>query len=155
MTAARAAGFISSMVIAASLWGFLNSAKNDVAYLSRSLIRQVRAAHDRYEAAEDKLAANERLAHVSTMFFVKYHFPEGSPERLQNAFEVVFNTFRRCDPDTVAYGDTSPRKTEDGVERPHRQVIVKGSTARDEPITLTLEWVQFKGSWYLDDYRVE
>jgi len=156
MTAGRIASLFVGLFVAATLWWFLNDAKNDVVTLNRSLIGQIKAAYKKFDEASDKLEAGDRLARVQARFFIKYHFPEGNPDRLQTMMEGLFDHFDRCDPESVMYGeDDKPRKTEDGREHNHRQVVMQGRQRDGSAMTLTVEWVQFKGSWYIDDYSVE
>ena len=156
MLTRRAALLITMLVVPGSLWAFLNAAKNDLVHLNRSLIQQVQAAYRRYDETEDKIAANERLGRVSSRFYLRYRFPEGDAEQQMEMFDRLFVRFRDCDPETVEYGpDRSPRKSPDGRELAHVQTVMRGRTEDDEPMRLSVEWVQFKGSWYIDDYSIE
>jgi hypothetical protein len=154
MTLGRAATLIALLAIPAALWGFLNGAKNDVLEINRSLIGQVQAVREKARQESDPIAAEEHYGKAQARFYIRFRYPEGNPDRQQMMLESLFHLLGSCDPETARYGEDEPRKTEDGLSHNHRQVLVEGKNSDGERATLALEWVQFRGSWYIDDYQV-
>jgi hypothetical protein len=143
MTPGRVATLIVMMLIPSALWGYLNHVKSDMLMHTRFVIRQV----SRADAEGD-----ERSWH---RFYTRYRFPEGSPQRQEMLFEELWDLFRGLRPESVTYGSRERLRTEDGRERNCRQVLVRGRDRDGEPMALSLDWVQYRGSWYLQDYRDE
>jgi hypothetical protein len=107
---------------------------------TRSLARQVRAATDPEQAIQ--------------RMFIKYRLPEGIPDRQEWMLGSLFYRLRDFTLATAEYGDRAPLECDDGKTRPHKQVICKGKTAGGDSREIRVEWVQYKGSWYVEDWSV-
>jgi hypothetical protein len=151
MTVGRALTFGLLMLLPAALWASLNCARNDVLYASRTLIGQVRKARERLAQAPESVEARERYAMAQARFYARYRYPEGNPEDQASRFEEYFRTLATCEAETAHYGGELPRKTEDGREHPHRQVLLLGKNRDGERVTVALEWIRYRGTWYIDD----
>ena len=139
MTMSRAFAWMGVLVIPAALWAMLNSARNDLLYLTRSVASQVRKAGDDPEAF--------------SRFYIRLRFPDGNPDRQEAMFGRLWYALLDCEPEQVTYGDRSPIRAEDQKTHAHGEVIMKGrSRRRDEPVTLSIHWIQYRGSWYIDDF---
>jgi hypothetical protein len=141
MTPRRAATLIVMLLIPGVLWGYLNHVKNDVLMSTRFVIKKV-------QLAETK--GDERSP---ARFFIRYRLPVGDPDRQERLFQELWSVFRDLRPTRVRYGNTERLVTEDGRARNHRQVIVEGKDLSGEAMTFSLDWVQYRGSWYIQDYQ--
>ena len=118
----------------AGLWFYLNGVKNDMLGLTRFLVRQVHRGDEESQAR----------------FYSRYRFPDGDAE--PETFIALWNALDACDPKSPVYGDQTPLRCQDGKTRTHKQVIVRGETAEGAPVVVELEWVRYRGSWYIHEY---
>lgn len=155
MSPARAVTIIATLAIPAALWGFLNAAKHDVLTFQRALIRQVRAADAEYRGAGPSLEAGDRLARVQSRFFLRYRHPEEPPDAQELLFGGLWYYLARAEPESCAYGDRSPQRDADGRAHPRREVLIDSADRKEEPVKLAVDWVQYRGSWYIGAYRID
>lgn len=139
MSGARVATWAAVLFIPAVLWGFLNSARNDLLARTRSMIGQVQ----RIELENEKAQAS---------FFIHTRFPDGDRSRQEMLFGRLWYVLHECETGEISYrGETKLKRCEDGREHNCRQVVVEGRDREEHrDMKLVLDWVQYQGSWYLN-----
>jgi len=130
---------LSGMVIAGGLYLVLDHSRNDMLYRSRSIISQ------RQKMQPDDFP----------FFFNALRYPEGNPDDQYPLLERFWLDTGGYTVREAAYGNTEPLVASDGERRQHRQVRVDGTAGDGEARRLTLEWVRYRGSWYLHGYGNE
>ncbi len=162
MTAARAVTIIAILVIPACLYAYLDHARNDVAFTTRGLVKQVRKAEARAEveikATDERGAADpnayhvagERLARAHQRLFLRFHHPERSPDDEERKFETLWSLLSEGDPTSVAYADRQPRSD----PAAHKRVTLTTLDRDGDSMPLTIDWVRYRGGWYIDDFHL-
>ena len=117
------------------LWLYLNGVRNNMVSLTGFLVRQV------HQGNEDSQAR----------FYTRYRFPEGDHE--PEEFIQLWYALYDVDPSEVVYGDQEPLECVDGKTRRHKQVIIRGEDLKGSDLTVELEWVRYRGSWYIHSYN--
>jgi len=140
MTAGRAATWASIFVIPGVLWGVLNSARNDLVARTRSLVRQVQRCEPHDELAQSS-------------FFIKSRFPEDSPDRLEEVLGPLWHVLRRCDAEGATHtGEEYRERADDGKQYTVRLIKLPSRTPSGRLTYLVIEWMRYRGSWYIHDY---
>ena len=141
MTAARVVTWAAILAIPALLWGFLNGAKNDLLERSGSLVKQIHAIGGDNEKAVQS-------------FFIKYRHPESNPNDQDFLFERLWFVLLDCQPSEITYATEQVlKKGVDGREHNARSVRIDGRKRDGEKTTIVLDWMQYRGSWYLTGYE--
>jgi hypothetical protein len=161
MTAPRAITFIAILAIPAGLYAYLDHARNDVSVYTRGLVKQVQKAEARAEvemkATDERgaadpdafLAANERLARAHQRMFMRFHHPERVPDAEEMKFEELWVLLDDGDPETVKYSEKQPESD----RASHKRVVLTTRASDGDKMPLTIDWVRYRGSWYIDDFR--
>ena len=152
MSRTRAAAWLVVLAVPAILWGCLNGAKNDLLLTTRNLVRQIRKAHD--EVRLDDAHSLDRLGSAQAGFYNRFRFPEGHPEDQEWVFDGLWSVLRDCDPETAVYGVAGRKALGDGRSLPLRPVLLQGESVSGGPLKVRVDWVQYRGSWYIDGYEV-
>jgi hypothetical protein len=149
------------LAISAGLYAYLDHARNDVAVTTRSLVKQVRKVEALAEAeikavdengadsADRMLKATERLERAQARLFIRFHHPERDPDEGMQRFDELWRLLREGDPETVRYSEKQPK----GDPAAHKRVVLRSRDRDGDSIPLTLEWVRFRGGWYVDDFH--
>jgi hypothetical protein len=152
VSSTRVVTWLVVLAIPAILWGCLTAAKNDLLVTTRSLVRQIQHAHEGVRL--DDLKSQDRLASTQVRFYNRYRFPEGPPQEQEWMFDALWSVLRDCDPDTATYGESGRKALGDGRSLPLRAVMIRGQSVSGGPLRVRLDWVQYRGSWYIDSYEV-
>lgn len=153
MSAARAVIFVIMLAIPAALWGFLNAAKNDVPAMTRSLIKQIDSASAGVDYSD--MESVSRLGGVQANFFIRYRYPDGDPDRQEMLFGGLWRLLDDSDPKSVTRRDVAPTMKVGDKTHTRQRVRVTSLSREGTPVNLDLDWVQFRGSWYIQGYWVD
>lgn len=153
----RIVTWVAIVVIPTALYLYLDHVRNDVAFTTRSLVKQVRKAEEVAqaeirsaevgsgdEAMDRLLRASERLERVHTRLFLKFHHPERNPDEQMQRFESLWRALRDADPETVRYAEKQPKEDPGS----HKRVVLG-----DEATRLSIDWVRYRGNWYVDSFH--
>lgn len=140
--------------IPCALWAWLNSARNDLPYLTRSLVRQIARAEEKAKEEPDLLRRQDRLAHRWISFYNRYRFPEGNPDHEERLFEGLWPVLARCEPESVVEGPGAAPMEYEGAPHERRLVRAEGRDREGERQSVEVEWVRFRANWYINTYRV-
>ena len=139
MSPYRATTIGAVIVLLALLMGWVDHERNDLLYYTRSIASQARKAGPE----------NARAAGV---FAKRLQIPEtdgADPAQSAHLYAIL----SQLQPEVVKYGDDRPITGPDGREHPHRQVVLEGYAPSGRPATLRLEWIQYRGNWYVAEHQ--
>lgn len=133
MTRSRLVAIAFGLLIPAALYGWLNHARNDLLFATRSIIGQVRKGGEEVEIG----------------LFTQRRFPDGDPEAQDSLFGSIVHAMRADEPAAVEYGESGQLEAVGGARVPWRDVVITGQ----EGGRYTLQWVKHRGNWYIYDFR--
>lgn len=143
MPSARVVTWAAILLIPAIFWMVMDNAKNDLITRSRYVAKRAREIGGLSENAPQQ-------------FYLKYRFPEGNPSRQEVLLGGLWSIFTQCDAEEVTYdGERKLRRAEDGAPRNFQNVKVIARKPEGGRVEIVLEWVQYHGSWYIDDYLMD
>jgi hypothetical protein len=135
--------FLVFVAVAAGAWGYLShlgngmsTVRDDLVGRTRFLIRQ---------AHTDDAESRARLA-------ARYTLPSGDAAQAKAQFEELWAMLRLGDPGSVA--NSGPPSEPADPAHPRRQVIFRGRDEQGQPAWLRVDWVQIKGTWYVNGFKV-
>ena len=142
MTLGRIVRFIALFVIVLSAWCYMNhvgravsSVRDDLPGRTRFLIRQA------------QIGDATTLARLAA----RYRCPADDVPPLPIEFDRLWPVLRDGDPSTVAPNDADSPEI---APTPSRQVRFQGRDDRRRPATVQLDWVQVRGAWHIEGWKV-
>ncbi len=125
-----------SIAIPATMWGCLESSKNDLLYRTRSVISQIKHV----EVFDGS---------VASLFLGRLRAPEGDPESQAERLGYLFERLRADRVRQVVYGRDFKAPNPMGAAFSGREVRV----LREGDGPMVIRWVKQRGNWYIEDYR--
>lgn len=133
MRRSRIISVLIAMAMALGLYIWLDQARNDLVFTTRSIIGQIRKGGPE----------------VADGLFVQRRYPVGDPETQSELFRRITHAMRAEAPERVRYSGNGRMEVVGGAVVPWREVEVTGKQGG----RYTLRWVKRGGQWYLYDLR--